>query len=183
MSKIWKKAIPIPWWVSVVVDGDRISVSWPKWSLKIPLHPTLTLTIDERSCSLSFIGTNNDSTAMRWTTYSLLKNAVMWVSGGYTKTLLILGVWYTARLEWSSLVLSLWFSHPVHYAIPQSITIEVAKDPKWNPLLTVSGVDKFLVWKVSADIRNLKRPEPYKGKWIRYLWEIVKMKAWKSSKK
>ncbi|MCS6983138.1 MAG: 50S ribosomal protein L6 [Candidatus Absconditabacterales bacterium] len=183
MSKIGKKIIPIPLGVSVVLDNANIIVSGPKGTLILPLHHTLTLTIHQGRCSLSFIGTDLESTAIWGTTRSLLKNAIIGVSSGYTKTLLILGVGYTARLEGSHLVLSLGFSHPVHFPIPQFITIDVEKDSKGNPLLTVSGLDKCLVGKVSADIRNLKRPEPYKGKGIRYLGEVVKMKAGKSSKK
>jgi len=107
---------------------------------------------------------------------------VEWVTQGYEKKLMIIWVGYGAQLQWSKLVLSIGLSHKINYDIPQGITIQAEQDPKWNTILTLNSIDKQLIWQSAAKIRGYKKPEPYKGKGIRYIDEFVKLKAGKSAK-
>ncbi len=181
MSKVWKNPVLIPAWVTVTVDADLVTVQWPKWTLQQVMYPGIVATVDAGSVVLSC-----DDVALwkfRWTMRSLIANMITGVTDGYSKTLQVIGVGFDASLQWQNLNLKLWFSHPVVYLLPQGIEVKVEKDPKGNPLIHLASHDKQLIWKVSAEIRKLKKPEPYKGKGIRFLWEIVKLKAGKSAKK
>ncbi len=183
MSKIWKTPVKIPEWVSVTIDDAKkyIKVVGPKWELEYT-YPSV-VSIEQKDALLVFNIESEEYKNYWGLVRSLVNNMIEWVYKWYEKKLLILWVWYWAKLEWKDLVLSLGFSHPIRYTIPEWITVVVDKDPKWNPLLIISGIDKQLVWQVAAKIRDYKRPEPYKWKWIRYLWEVIKMKAWKTAKK
>ncbi len=181
MSKIWKSSISIPDGVTITVSWQSVTVVWPKWQLSYTVLDCITIQKDDTSISFSIW---NDEDKKFWgLTRTLVANMVEWVVSWYEKKLLILGVWFAAKVEGTNLILNVWFSHPVSYAIASWITLTVDKDPKWNPTLLVSWIDKQLVWQTAAQIRDIKRPEPYKWKGIRYANEIVKMKAWKTSKK
>ena len=105
------------------------------------------------------------------------------VSNGYEKKLLIIGVGYSAKVEGNTLVLSLGYAHKVNFPIPEAIEIRTEQDPKGNTVVFISGISKELVGEVAAKIRSMKKPEPYKGKGIRYFDEFVKIKPGKSAKK
>ena len=108
---------------------------------------------------------------------------VEWVTHWYEKKLLIMWVWYGAKLEWQNLILSIGFSHKVKFPIPSSIQIRVEQDPKWNTVLTLNGIDKQYLWEIASNIKALKKPEPYKWKWIRYFDQFIKLKPGKAAKK
>lgn len=114
---------------------------------------------------------------------TLVANMISGVSEGFQKKLLIIGVGYSAKVEGKKLQLSLGFAHKVPYDIPEGIDIQVEQDAKGNTILIISGIDKELVGEVAAKIRGFRKPEPYKGKGIRYFDEFVKIKAGKSAKK
>lgn len=181
MSKIWKLHIDLPAWVTAVLTPENIIVRGPKWELSFAIPSPIQISQEENKLVVST--DSEESRNLRWLVRAIVYNMVYWVNQWYEKKLLILWVWFWAKLEWSNLLLQVWFSHPVVYKIADWITVAVDKDPKWNSIVTIQWVDKQLVWQTASQIRDIKRPEPYKGKGIRYVWEVIKMKAWKSSKK
>ncbi len=181
MSKIWKTPVSIPDWVEVSIDKNLIVVKWPKWELSYNFPEQVS--ISNEDWKLIFAVSDISYWNYRWLTRSLVNNMITWVTSWYEIKLLILWVWFSAKVEWKKLILNLWFSHPVSYSIMDWVDVNVDKDPKWNPLLIVSWIDKQAVWQTATQIRAFKKPEPYKWKWIRYVDEVVKMKAWKTAKK
>ncbi len=181
MSKIWKTPIVIPAWVDVKINDCLITVKGPKWELSYSFPKEVAISQEDSNLIFSL----HDELYWNywWLARSLVNNMVEWVIKWYEIKLLILWVWFSAKVEWKKLLLNLGFSHPVVYDIIDWILITVDKDPKWNPLVVISGIDKQAVWQTAAQIRALKKPEPYKWKWIRYIDEVVKMKAWKTAKK
>lgn len=181
MSKVGKLRIRIPSGVTVTIQKQRIEVKWPKGTLshEVPESVTLQQVDDEIDVSIQ------DETKKNfwWLTRTLIHNMCIGVTQGYEKKLLVLWVGFTVKTQGKELILQLGFSHPVHFAIPLGIEIQVDKDTKGNPVMSIQGSDKQLVGEVTAKIRDLKKPEPYKGKGIRYMGETVKMKAGKSAKK
>lgn len=181
MSRIWKKPINIPSWVEVKIDWNSIIVKWPKGQLIQKLLEQVKIDIIDNQIKVSVI--SDEYKNLWWLYRTLINNMINWVTNWYEKKLLVIWVWYWAKLQWKKLILNLGFSHPVEYNIPEWVQISVEKDVKWNDVITIKGIDKQLVWQVAAQIRDLKRPEPYKWKWIRYIDEVVKQKVWKQSKK
>lgn len=132
------------------------------------------------------INRNNDeksNRALHGLFRALINNAVVGVSEGYTKKLEIIGVGYRASISGDVLELSLGYSHPIFFVPPEGITIEVDTKSSKNPILVITGVDKEMVGQVAAKIRSFRKPEPYKGKGIRYVGEQVRRKAGKSAAK
>ena len=181
MSKIWKTPINIPDNVTVDISWNRIVISWPKGEQSLDFVSCVNIEKNENIIQLSV--SSDKYYNYRWLTRSLVANIVEWVSKWFEKKLMILWVWFTSEVKWDELELNVWYSHKVQFPIPKWITITVEKDPKWHPIVTVQWIDKQLVGQTSAKIRDIRKPEPYKWKWIRYLHESVKMKAWKSGKK
>ena len=181
MSKVWKKTILIPLGVEVKIEDSLISVFWPKWSDKFSYISSLKFSLENWSLNIDCL----DSTcrAMWGTTRAIISNIIEWVSVWFEKKLQVIWVGYDAIVQWTSIQFKLWFSHLIYFPIPSDITVKIDKDPKWNAVITLQGFNKQLLWMTCAKIRNLKKPEPYKGKWIRYLWEVIKLKAGKASKK
>lgn len=181
MSKLWKKDIIIPEWVSVSLEDRKVIVTGPKGLLSYLLPVWVIVSINGSNISFSII---DDSYKSLWGLCRVLVyNMIIWVSSGYTKKILILWVWYGVKVESNNLLFSLWYSHPIRFVVPSEIVIVAEKDVKGNDILTFSCINKELLWKIVADIRALKKPEPYKGKWIRYFDEVIKLKAWKTAKK
>ena len=180
MSKVWKKNIIIPEWVEVTITKWLVKVKWPKWELSQNILDCVTVKKDKNIITTSV--EKDEDKKFRWLTRTLIYNMIEWVTKWFEKQLMIVGVWYGAQLQWKTLVLSIGFSHKVNYEVPDNIDVKVEQNPKWNTIITLSGIDKQLVWEVAAKIRSYKKPEPYKGKWIRYINETIKLKAWKSSK-
>ncbi len=181
MSRIWKQAIPIAAWVKVNLDNNVLSVTWPKGTLYYSLPSGVALTIDEST--ITVVSTDVSLQHMRWLVRTLISNMVIGVSQGFEKKLHIMGVWFNAKVAWSKLVLNLWFSHPIEFESPDGISFSAEKDPKWNDIVTVQWYDKQKVWQVAASLRMLRKPEPYKGKWVRYFGEKVRQKAGKTAGK
>ena len=176
MSKIGKKPVAIIDGVTVEIKEKHLEVKGPKATLIVPMLPGIKVEIKEGEV---FLTAKNDTkqTMSNWGTMrALTQNAVTGSKDGYSKTLLIEGVGYKANMEGNTLILSLGFSHPIKYALPESITAVVDANK-----ITISGPDKSLVGEVSASIRKYRKPEPYKGKGIRYEGEIVRRKAGKKA--
>jgi len=179
MSKIGKKPIEIPSWVEVSLNNGLVRVKWPKWELSYNLLKEVEV---EHNDNMLTVKIDNDDNKKFWgLTRTLLSNMIKWVTEWYEKKLIIIWVWYGAKIQGSDLVLSLWLSHKINFLVPKGITTSVEQNTKWNSIVSIVGIDKQLVWEVTAKIRALKKPEPYKGKWIRYIEEEIKLKPGKAA--
>ncbi|MDG2070459.1 MAG: 50S ribosomal protein L6 [Pseudomonadales bacterium] len=172
MSRIANSPVDIPTGVEVSISGRDISIKGSKGSLDLTIHDLVE--IKQEDNVLLFSATNNGkkSNAMAGTFRALVNNMVLGVSNGFEKALQLQGVGYRAQTQGKKLNLTLGFSHPIEYSIPEGIEIET---PSQTEVL-VKGIDKQLVGQVSAEIRAFRPPEPYKGKGVRYLNEYVKRK-------
>lgn len=181
MSKIGKKPIQIPEWVEVTLDKQVVKVKGPKGDLEYTLLKGVKVDVKEWEVHISTTG-DDDLNKFWGLTRSLVANMVEGVSQGYEKKLHIIGVGYWAQLAGKKLTLSLGLSHKVDFELPAEIDGKVDQDPKGNSVVTLSGIDKQLVGEVAAKIKLLRKPEPYKGKGIRYFGEEIKLKPGKAAK-
>lgn len=181
MSRIWKNPITIASWVEVKLNGNTVDVKWKLWSLTYTYPNGVNVKEEDGKIIVSI--ESNEYRNYWWLVRTLIANMVEGVSNGFKKELLVIWVWYNAKMQWKTLVLSLWLSHQVEYIAPDGINLSVDKWPKWVPLVRVEGVDKQKVWEVAAKIRAFRKPEPYKGKGIRYIDEVVKLKQGKTAGK
>jgi large subunit ribosomal protein L6 len=177
MSRVGRKPIPIPKGVNVQVKDAVIEVQGPKGKLTSPVPAGITFKLENGELAASRANDERDSRALHGLARALASNAVKGVTEGFTKELDIVGVGYRATVEGNKVVFALGFSHPVTYPVPEGI--KVAVDAKTNRV-TVSGIDRQRVGQVAAEIRNLRRPDPYKQKGIRYVGEVLKKKAGKA---
>ena len=176
MSRIGKKPIPVPEGVSVVVTGQDIHVTGPKGSLSRFFRDEIGISVESKNVLVVPKKETKLARAL-WGTYaSHIKNMIEGANAGFTKKLEIQGIGYKAALQGNDLLLSLGFSHPVIFKAPPGISFLIEKN-----IITVSGIDKEKVGKATAEIRSLKKPEPYKGKGIRYVGEQVRRKAGKKA--
>ncbi len=181
MSRIWKLPINILPGVKVELKWNLISVNGPKWDLKYATPNWVIVDINNDKILVSI---KSDEFKNLWgLVRTLIFNMIEGVEKWYEKKLLVRWVWYNVRIQWSKLILNLWYSHPIEYEIPSNINISTEKNPKWEDILIVSGIDKQKVWEVAAKIKKYRLPEPYKWKWIRYIDEEIKLKAGKTAKK
>ncbi len=179
MSRVGQAPIPIPSGVEVSIDGSRVRVKGPKGELEHEAPPTITVARDGDDLVVTRPDDERGNRALHGLTRSLVANMVTGVSEGYAKDLEIVGVGYRAIAQGPSrLELQLGFSHPVPFEAPEGVTFEVPQPTR----ITVRGFDKQLVGQVAANIRKIRKPEPYKGKGIRYADERVLRKAGKSAK-
>jgi len=179
MSRIGKSPIPVPSGVDVTLSGRNISVKGPKGTLARELPGTITIRQDGERLLVERPDDERQTRAMHGLVRALVNNMVEGVTDGFTKQLEIVGVGYRATARGADgLDLALGFSHPVAIKAPEGISFEVPTPNR----IDVKGSDKELVGQVAADIRKLRKPEPYKGKGVRYLGEHVARKAGKSGK-
>ncbi len=177
MSRIGKQPIPIPSGVNVTVDNDFISVSGPKGNLKQFTMPGINISQSDSELIVKRDSDEALTRAKHGLMRSLLSNMVVGVSQGFEKKLEIHGVGYRAQAQGQELKFSLGFSHELIYKVPEGVTAAVNQN-----IITVSGTDKQRVGQVAAEIRALKKPEPYKGKGIKYVDERILRKSGKSGK-
>jgi len=180
MSRIGKKPISIPGGVKVALADTEISVQGPKGNLKRVLPATVKVEVEANEVRVCPPENPRETTALQGLTRSLIANMVEGVTAGFQRVLEINGVGYRAEMKGKVLNLSLGFSHPVDYPLPEGISAEV--DTKANKIV-VSGIDKELVGATAAKIRSFRAPEPYKGKGIKYADERIVRKAGKAGKK
>jgi large subunit ribosomal protein L6 len=179
MSRVGKQPIPVPSGVEVSIEGARVTVKGPKGTLEHDAPPTITVSRDGDDIVVTRPDDERENRALHGLTRSLVANMVRGVSEGYQRDLEIVGVGYRATAQGpSKLELQLGFSHSVQFEAPDGITFEVPQPTR----ITVRGCDKQLVGQVAANIRKIRKPEPYKGKGIRYADEYVRRKAGKSAK-
>ncbi|WP_291490428.1 50S ribosomal protein L6 [Desulfurella sp.] len=182
MSRIGKKVIELPKNVDLNIEKDKIIIKGPKGVLTQTIKPEFVEVVKEGNTLIvkNINEENKKANAFHGLYRSLIANAVYGVTNGFKKELIIEGVGYRASVESKKVKLSLGFSHDIFYPIPDGITVEVDKT---GTNLTISGIDKYLVGQVAADIRAFKKVEPYKGKGIRYKDEKVRRKAGKAAGK
>ena len=178
MSRIGKKPIQIPSGTTVQIEGKSVRVKGPKGELAMALHPRVSVSQEGAVCLVNVRNPDIKLDRSMWgTTARLLENLVRGVTQGFVKRLEINGVGYRAAMEGSSLNLSLGFSHPVKFPLPQGVSATVEKN-----VIVIQGIDKQVIGEVAAQIRKLRPPEPYQGKGIRYEGEVVRRKAGKQVK-
>lgn len=176
MSRIGKQPIVIPAKVKVAVNGQKVSVEGPKGKLNLDLHRRTTLKVDGDKIVVSREGDDAEAKAMHGLSRALVNNMVKGVSEGFVKRLAIQGVGFKAAVQGKNVNLSLGYSHPLLYPVPDQIKVTVEENTK----LTIEGPDKAMVGRVAAEIRSFYPPEPYKGKGVRYVDEKVIRKEGKT---
>ncbi len=178
MSRIGKKPVNIKD-VDVKIDGQHITVKGKLGELSMDVHPNISVKIDGDELVVTRPNDNKQNRALHGLTRALIANMVTGVTEGYKKTLKIIGVGYRAELKGKGLLINIGYSHPIYFIPPEEIKIEV---PSADQII-ISGIDKELVGNVAAKIRSFRKPEPYKGKGIRYIDEVVIRKAGKAAGK
>ena len=172
MSRIANASVSIPSGVEVTLSSQELSIKGSKGDLSLALHELVEIKQEESELKVAAVDSTKKSHALSGTFRALVSNMVVGVSQGFEKHLELLGVGYRAQAQGRKLNLSLGFSHPVEYQVPEGIEIETPSQTQ----VIVRGIDRQLVGQVSAEIRALRPPEPYKGKGVRYLNEYVKRK-------
>lgn len=176
MSRLAKKPIVIPDGVTLRRDSDCIIVKGDKGEMRVRILPFVDIALEAQNARVTPTGTSRQARANVGTAWSLMRSAIEGVTRGFSKRLVIEGVGYRAVMEGNEVVLSLGYVLPVRFPVPRGVSLVVEKNT-----ITISGTAKELVGKVAAEIRALKKPEPYKGKGIRYEEEIVRRKAGKKA--
>jgi large subunit ribosomal protein L6 len=178
MSRIGKQPIPIPKGVEVKLDGNAITVKGPKGKLERQLHPKVQVNVDSDNIVVSVAEQTKEVRAYHGLFRALIANMVTGVSGGFEKVLEIVGVGYRAELKGKTAIFHLGYSHPINFELPNGIEAKIDKTR-----VTLSSIDKELLGMTAAKIRSFRKPEPYKGKGIKYADEIVRRKAGKAGAK
>ena len=179
MSRIGRKPVPVPNGVTVTVNGPAITVKGPKGELSRKLHPDMQVKLENGTVTVERPTDEDRHRALHGLTRSLIANMVEGVTQGYKKQLEIIGVGYKAEVKPFGLQLALGYSHPVEYRAPAGIKL-TAPQPT---AVVIEGADKEKVGQVAAEIRALRKPEPYKGKGVKYQGEQVRRKAGKAGGK
>ncbi|HEY9552461.1 50S ribosomal protein L6 [Sphingopyxis panaciterrulae] len=169
MSRIGKKAVAIPSGVTAAIDSGELSVKGPKGTLAMPLSDLINYEVGEGSISVKPANDSREARAFWGMQRTLVQNLITGVTEGFTKVLEITGVGYRANSQGKTLKLNLGYSHDVDFAVPEGIEI---KTPD-NTTIEISGIDKQKVGQVAAEIRRWRKPEPYKGKGIKYRGEYI----------
>ena len=169
MSRTGKKPVTVPSGVTAAIEGGQLSVKGPKGTLSLPLADEVTYSIEDGSIAVKPANDTKRARAFWGMQRTLIANLITGVTEGYTKKLLITGVGYRANAQGKTLKLQLGYSHDVDFAVPEGIEI---KTPD-NTTVEISGIDKQKVGQVAAEIRRWRKPEPYKGKGIKYAGEFI----------
>lgn len=179
MSRIGKKLIEIPTGVTVAKEGNKIKVKGPKGQLETELHPSISVEIKDNQITFTRPDDQKEVRALHGLTRALVNNMVVGVTNAFQKTLDIVGVGYRAEMKGTNLFINIGYSHPVYFMPPDGVTLQTPTQTQ----IVVSGIDKQLVGQVAAKIRSIRKPEPYKGKGIKYSNEIIQRKAGKTAGK
>ncbi len=182
MSRVGKKSVLVPKGVEVIVKGQEVKVKGPKGELQLQIHPLVRVAMEntegEQNLSVTILDDNDGKQHALWgTTRSLLSNMINGVITGFSKKLEVNGVGYRVNVQGNTVVLNVGYSHDVRFEMPAGIQASVEGN-----VLTLTGHDKQLVGEVTAHIRKVRKPEPYKGKGIKYIDEVVRRKAGKATK-
>lgn len=175
MSRVGKMPIVLPEGVEAVVAADRVSVKGPMGSLSLPLDGSVSVLIQDKTVTFVPVGESREANAMSGTVRALMSNMVNGVSKGFEKRLALVGVGYRAQAQGDKLNLSLGFSHPVVHQMPEGVKCETPSQTE----IVIKGIDRQKVGQVAAEVRAYRSPEPYKGKGVRYVDEVVVIKETK----
>ncbi|MDP3646417.1 MAG: 50S ribosomal protein L6 [bacterium] len=176
MSRIGKRDIPVPAGIDVSVASGTLTVKGKGGTLKKSVHPAIAIVVEKGAVTVAPANKSRLAKAL-WGTYAAhVRNMIAGVTTPFTKRLQVEGIGYRAELQGKQLKLSVGFSHPVMVAIPDGLTVAVEKN-----IISVAGADKEVVGQFAANVRTIKKPEPYKGKGIRYEGEVVRQKAGKKA--
>lgn len=179
MSRIGKKPIVLPAGVEAAISGNKVTIKGPKGTLDLPLHPHVRVQQVGSEMTVTVAEPEEKKDRSLWGLFrSLVNNMVVGVTAGYEKRLEMSGIGFKAAVKDNNLVLEIGYSHPVNFPIPSGIEINVDKEG-----IIIKGIDKALVGETAAYLRALKKPEPYKGKGIKYAGEIIRRKAGKAAVK
>lgn len=179
MSRIGKQVLPIPAQVTVDITPSEIKVKGPKGLLTLATHPRVSVAKTEEGLMVKVVNEVYKKDRALWGTYgSILQNMMQGVVEGFKRQLEINGVGYKASMKGKNLVLEVGFSHPVEVVPPEQVSFAVEKN-----IISIEGVDKQVVGSVAAKVRSVRKPEPYKGKGIKYIEEIIRRKAGKTAAK
>ena len=178
MSRVGKKPIELPTGVTVTINGNTVTVKGQKGELTRNFHPDITINVEENIVNVVRPTDNKEHRALHGTTRSILGNMVEGVSKGYERGLELVGVGYRATKSGSKLILNVGYSHPVEIVPEEGVEVDVPSNTK----VIVKGIDKERVGALAANIRDVRPPEPYKGKGIRYEGEAVRRKEGKTAK-
>jgi large subunit ribosomal protein L6 len=183
MSRIGKAPVTIPQGVEVNMEGNTIHVKGPKGELKQDIDTCITVSIEDGVINFARENDQNDQRSKLGLYRALVNNMVEGVSKGYTVQQELVGVGYRASVQGQNLELALGYSHNVVFQIPAEISVKAEQERGKNPIVTLESHDKQLIGQVAAKIRSLRKPEPYKGKGIRFVGEQIRRKAGKSAAK
>ncbi len=178
MSRIGKLPIPVPAGVEVKIDGQNIDVKGPKGTLSHVVPAPITIVLEDNTITVTRPDDERNSRSLHGLTRTLIANNILGVTEGFSKGLEIVGTGYRVTAKGADLEFALGYSHSITVQPPVGITFVV----EGNTKVTVQGIDKQAVGEVAANIRKLRKPEPYKGKGVRYAGEVVRRKAGKSGK-
>ena len=179
MSRIGKRVLTIPENVNVDVVDNTVTVKGPKGELKLDLIKTLKVNVEENKLTVEKLKEDKFTNQMHGTTNANINNMIIGVSEGYKKGLEIIGVGYRFQVQGNVLTVNAGYSHPVKITVPEGLTVEAVS----NTEIVVKGINKELVGEFAANIRKVRKPEPYKGKGIRYKGEVVRRKEGKKAAK
>ena len=179
MSRIGKKKVVLPPGVTVTQSDGRLNIKGPKGQLSHEVHPSLGLQVESGWLQVEILVNTRKADALLGLTRSLVANMVKGVTEGFTRELEIVGVGYRAELSGQNLSFQLGYSHRVNFPLPKGISAEIPKPTQ----IILKGIDRFLLGQTAANIRKLRKPEPYKGKGIRYAGETVRRKVGKAGTK
>lgn len=184
MSRIGNQPVPLGEKVEFSINADNvITVKGEKGTNSLKIHPDIAVEKNDNEVLVKRKSENRSVRSLHGLYRSLINNMVVGVTDGYLKQLEIRGVGYRAALNGDVLELNLGYSHPIYFVPPDGVDIEVDTKSRKNPIIKISGINKEVVGQVAAKIRSLRKPEPYKGKGVRYLDENVRRKAGKSAAK
>jgi len=184
MSRIGKKPVAVPSGVTATISGENVlTVKGPKGELKQAIDRDITVEIKDGTISFGRPTDQIRHRALHGLYRSLTSNIIKGVTEGYTRKLELIGVGFKASHQGNLLDLALGFSHNIIFEIPKELKLATAQEKGQNPMITLEGIDKQLIGQVAAKIRGFRKPEPYKGKGVRYVGEVVRKKAGKAAGK
>ncbi|HSP87500.1 MAG TPA: 50S ribosomal protein L6 [Ignavibacteriaceae bacterium] len=179
MSRIGKKPIEIPKGVTITKSGNVVKVKGPKGELETQFHSKMSVDVKDNEIVVTRPDDHKENKALHGLTRALIQNMVQGVVNPYTKTLDIVGVGYKAELKGKNLLLNIGYSHPIYFMPPDGVTLQTPAPTQ----IIITGIDKQMVGLVAAKIRSIRKPEPYKGKGIKYSNEKIQRKAGKTAGK
>jgi len=181
MSRIGKLPINIPAGVTITVADTVVTVKGPKGELKQDIHPNISIEINGSVCLVTRPNDEKENRAKHGLYRSLINNMVIGVSEGYKKQLELVGVGYRVSNQGQVLEFALGFTHNIFLSLPSEIKIETKSERNQNPIVILESCDKQLIGQVCAKIRSFRKPEPYKGKGVKFVGEVIRRKAGKSA--